>query len=76
MRAGHAFSVSLEMMAEDSPAPLGQEFRIVYHEQNLGSPLNVALGNLSRRMPLLDVKFFASAVLMQRKTREGIWQRS
>ncbi len=68
MRAGHAFSVSLEMMAEESPEPMGAEFRKVFHEQNLGAPIGVALSNLAERVPLLDVRFFVSAVLLQRET--------
>jgi tight adherence protein B len=68
MRAGHAFSVSLEMMADESPDPIGVEFRKVFHETNLGAPLDVALRNLAARVPLLDVRFFVSAVLLQRET--------
>jgi tight adherence protein B len=68
MRAGHAFSVSLEMMADESPEPLGIEFRQVFNEQNLGAPIDVALKNLATRVPLLDVRFFVSAVLLQRET--------
>ena len=68
MRAGHAFSISLEMLSEESPAPTGQEFRKVFNEQNLGLPIEVALQNLSARVPLLDVSFFVSAVLLQRET--------
>ncbi|HUQ90584.1 MAG TPA: type II secretion system F family protein [Bryobacteraceae bacterium] len=68
MRAGHALSVSLEMLADEAPEPLGIEFRRVFHEQNLGAPLDEALRNLTDRVPLLDVKFFVSSVLMQRET--------
>lgn len=68
MRAGHAFSVSLEMMADESPEPLAIEFRQVFNEQNLGAPIDVALRNLAKRVPLLDVRFFVSAVLLQRET--------
>jgi tight adherence protein B len=68
MRAGHAFSVSLEMMAEESPDPVGAEFRKVSRELNLGSPIEVALNSLAQRVPLLDVRFFVSAVLLQRET--------
>jgi tight adherence protein B len=68
MRAGHAFSISLEMLSEESPPPTGQEFRKVFNEQNLGLPIEVALANLSSRVPLLDVSFFVSAVLLQRET--------
>jgi tight adherence protein B len=68
MRAGHAFAVSLEMLAEESPEPLSREFRQVFNEQNLGAPIDVALKNLAARMPLLDVSFFVSAVMLQKET--------
>lgn len=68
MRAGHAFSISLEMLAEESSPPLNVEIRKVFNEHNLGLPIDVALKNLAVRVPLLDVKFFVSAVLLQRET--------
>jgi tight adherence protein B len=68
MRAGHAFSISLEMIGEEIADPLGQEFRALFNEQNLGAPLDVALRNFSVRVPLLDVRFFTSSVLLQRQT--------
>ncbi len=68
MRAGHAFSVSLEMLGSESPDPLGQEFRTLFNEQNLGAPLEVAFANMLRRFPLLDVRFFVSSVMLQRQT--------
>lgn len=68
MRAGHAFAISLEMLAEEMPPPLGLEFRKVFNEQNLGLPIETALQNLVARVPLLDVRFFVSAVLLQRET--------
>ncbi len=68
MRAGHAFSISLEMLAGESSPPLSTEFRKVFNEQNLGLPIDTALKNLAERVPLLDVKFFVSAVLLQRET--------
>ena len=68
MRAGHAFSVSLEMLADESPEPLGREFRQVYNEQNLGAAVETALQNLAKRVPLLDVSFFVSAVMLQKET--------
>jgi len=68
MRAGHAFSISLEMIGEEMADPLGQEFRALFNEQNLGAPLDVALRNFTMRVPLLDVRFFASSVLLQKQT--------
>jgi tight adherence protein B len=68
MRAGHAFSVSLEMIHREFPEPLSGEFRRTFEEHNLGLPLDVALQGLSARVPLLDVHFFVSAVLLQKRT--------
>jgi tight adherence protein B len=68
MRAGHAFSISLEMLGEELADPLGQEFRALFNEQNLGAPLDLALRNFSTRVPLLDVRFFTSSVLLQKQT--------
>jgi len=68
MRAGHAFTVSFELICEEIPDPLGKEFRTFFNEQNLGAPIEKAMANLASRVPLLDVRFFASAVILQRQT--------
>jgi tight adherence protein B len=68
MRAGHAFTMSLEMLGEEMQPPLGTEFRTLFNEQNLGASVELALENLTERVPLLDVRFFASAVMLQRQT--------
>ena len=68
MRAGHAFSVSLEMVYREFSEPLAGEFRRVFEEQNLGQPLDIVLRKLSRRIPSMDVHFFVSAVLLQKRT--------
>lgn len=68
MRAGHAFSVSLEMIHREFQEPLAGEFRRTFEEHNLGLPLETALLKLSKRVPLLDVHFFVSAVLLQKRT--------
>ena len=68
MRAGHAFSISLEMLHREFEQPLAGEFRRVFEEQNLGMPLDAALGRLAARIHLIDVQFFVSAVVLQRRT--------
>lgn len=68
MRAGHAFSVSLEMIHREFQEPLAGEFRRTFDEHNLGMPLDQALLKLAARVPLLDVHFFVSAVLLQKRT--------
>ena len=68
LRAGHAFTTAMSMVAEEGPDPIGPEFRKSFDEQNFGLPLKDALNNLSERVPLLDVRFFVTAVLIQRET--------
>jgi tight adherence protein B len=68
LKAGHAFATGLKMVADEMPEPVGPEFRKTFDEQNFGLPLKDALDNLTRRVPLIDVRFFATAVLIQRET--------
>lgn len=68
IRAGHAFSAGLKMVADELGDPVGPEFRKTFEEQNFGLPLPESLNNLAVRVPLLDVRFFATAVLIQRET--------
>ncbi|MBI5087243.1 MAG: type II secretion system F family protein [Acidobacteria bacterium] len=67
IRAGHAFSVSLEMLADEAPAPSRVEWQRVFREHSLGSPLEQTLLEMVKRVPLVDVKFFVSAVVLQRE---------
>jgi tight adherence protein B len=58
----------LKMVADEMSDPVGPEFRKTFDEQNFGLPLKDALDNLTMRVPSLDVRFFATAVLIQRET--------
>lgn len=68
MRAGHGFSVALEMLSTDSPEPLGSAFRRISNDMQLGSSLEVAFTKLVHLIPLVDVRFFVSSVLLQQET--------
>ena len=68
LRAGHAFPTGLQMVADEILDPVGAEFKLVYDRQNFGMSLNDALKGLAERVPILDAKFFATAVLTQRET--------
>jgi tight adherence protein B len=68
VRAGHAFTTAIEMIAEEIAEPIGGEFRKLYEEQKFGMPVREALMNLTERVPLVDVKFFVTAVMLQRET--------
>lgn len=68
IRSGHAFTTGLEMVAKESAEPIAGEFRITFDEQNFGLPLRDALLNLTERVPLIDVQFFVTALLIQKET--------
>jgi tight adherence protein B len=68
VRAGHAFTTALEMIATELAEPVASEFRQLYEEQKFGLPVRDALVNLTERVPLVDVKFFVTAVMLQRET--------
>ena len=68
LRAGHAFQSAMGMVADELKAPVGPEFKKTFEQQNFGLPLRDALAQMSERMPLLDVRFFVTAVLIQRDT--------
>jgi tight adherence protein B len=68
VRAGHAFTTALEMIANEVSEPVAGEFRQLYEEQKFGLPVRDALINLADRVPLVDIKFFVTAVMLQRET--------
>lgn len=68
VRAGHAFTTALEMISAEVTEPVASEFRILFEEQKFGLPVRDALANLVDRVPLVDVKFFVTAVMLQRET--------
>ena len=68
VRAGHAFTTGLEMISKECPEPLGGEFRTTFEEQNFGLPLRDALLNMTERVPIIDVRFFVTALLIQKET--------
>jgi tight adherence protein B len=68
IRAGHAFQTGLGMVAEEMRAPVGPEFKKVFDQQNFGLPMREAMNGLAQRVPLLDVRFFITAVAIQRES--------
>ena len=68
VRAGHAFTTALEMISDEIAEPIASEFRTLFEEQKFGLPVRDALMNLTERVPLVDVKFFVTAVMLQRET--------
>jgi tight adherence protein B len=68
IRAGHAFQTAMGMVAEEAADPIGLEFRKTFDQQNFGLPLREALNAMAERVPLMDMHFFVTAVLIQRET--------
>jgi tight adherence protein B len=68
VRAGHAFQSALGMAADELSAPVGPELKKAFEQQNFGLPLRDSLNQLAERVPILDVRFFVTAVLIQRDT--------
>src|SRR6476661_7131337 len=68
LRAGHAFTTGLAMAAEEIPKPVGEEFKRLYDRQNFGMQLPDAMKAFAARIPLIDARFFVTAVLTQRET--------
>jgi len=68
LRAGHSLASGFNLVAEEMNEPISVEFQRVYEEQNLGISLDDALSNLTNRVPNLDLKFFCTALVLQRQT--------
>jgi len=68
LRAGHSVMSAVEVVAQETSEPICSEFRIVFEEQNLGLPIREAMLNLVERMPIEDVRFLATAILVQKET--------
>ncbi|NOT60684.1 MAG: type II secretion system F family protein [Acidobacteria bacterium] len=68
LASGHAFQEALHMISQEMPDPVSTEFRRTYEEQNLGLSVKVALENMSERVPLLDLHFCITAIMIQRET--------
>ena len=68
LRAGHSLASGFSLVANEMSQPIGGEFSRTFEEQNLGKPLEEALNDLVKRVPNLDLKFFATAIILQRQT--------
>jgi tight adherence protein B len=68
LRAGHALTTGILMVAEEAAEPVGPEFKLLYDQQNFGLPLPQALKSFGERIGTLDAQFFVTAVLTQRES--------
>ncbi|MEZ5394476.1 MAG: type II secretion system F family protein [Bryobacterales bacterium] len=66
--AGHSLPMALELLADEIGPPLSQELRKTVDEYNLGLSMDRALENLADRVPSVDIRFFASAIMTQSRT--------
>jgi tight adherence protein B len=68
IRSGQAFQTAMGMVADELPDPVGPEFKKTFDQQNFGLPLRDALNEMAARIGIIDVRFFVTAVLIQRDT--------
>jgi len=68
LKAGHAFSIGLKLVGDEASDPVGIEFRRVFDEVSMGVALPQALKNMTDRLDCVDLRFFVTAVLVQRET--------
>ncbi len=68
LRAGHTISSAIEMVASEGAEPVASEFRRVFEQQNFGLPLREAMLGLAERVPIPDVSFLVTAILVQKET--------
>ena len=74
LRAGHSIAAVLEMVGKEIADPIGTEFRALHEEQTLGLPIRDAIMNLVERMPLDDMRFLATAILLQKESGGNLAQ--
>lgn len=68
LRSGHSLAAGFGLIASEMHEPISQEFGRAFEEQNLGIPLEEALQGMTVRVPNMDLRFFATAVILQRAT--------
>ncbi len=68
LRAGHSLGAGFKLVAEEMMPPIGKEFARVFEEQNFGVPFDDSLNDLSERVPNMDLRFFSTAIILQRQT--------
>jgi len=68
LRAGHSLASGFRLVSEELPPPISTEFQRAFEAQNLGQSLDVAIEEMTERVPNLDLRFFATAVILQRQT--------
>lgn len=68
LRAGHSLASGFGLIASEMRDPIRKEFARCFEEQNLGVSLEEALDDMTKRVPNMDLRFFAMAVILQRET--------
>jgi tight adherence protein B len=74
MKAGHNIHSGLETIAQESLDPVKMEFRKVVEELALGAPIEETLHGIGRRVPIIDLKFFVTGLILQRQTGANMVQ--
>jgi tight adherence protein B len=68
LRSGYSLPAGMQLVGQQMAAPLGPEFLRCFEQQNLGIPLEQAIRDMTERVPNVDLRFFATAIILQRQT--------
>ncbi len=68
LRAGHSFTSALQVVSQEMQEPIAKVFRLAYDEQGYGIPIPEALNHMTRSVNSVDLRFFITAVNVQRET--------
>lgn len=68
LRAGHSLGDGINLIGEEMRAPIGPEFTLAAEQQNLGIAMEEALEEMTKRVPSLDLRYFVTAIVLQRQT--------
>jgi tight adherence protein B len=68
LRSGQSLAAAMHVVGEEMPEPISTEFGRVFEEQNLGIPIEESMKSMCERVPNMDLKFFVTAVGIQRTT--------
>ena len=72
LKAGMPVTEAIKMVGREFTGPMGEEMERIYEEQKIGVPLPEAVLSASKRMPLTEVKMFATAIAIQTQTGSSL----
>lgn len=72
LKAGMPVGEAISMVAREFTGPVGEEMARMYDEQKIGIPLSESATHAARRMPLAEMKMFATGITIQQQTGSSL----